>query len=103
MKPGKIMKLLEQLDAIRSKSVHEFVQACEADYRGRKGLQDRQYPQGPFLAMVLETALKVRLADLPPDQAASGPELGEKLRAARIEAIADLAVNHPEYTGGRSP
>ena len=103
MKPGKIMKLLDQLDAIRSKSVHEFVQACEADYRGRKGLQDREYPQGPFLSMVLATVLNVRLADLPPDETVIGPELGEKLRAARIEAIADLAFNHHEYTGGRSP
>lgn len=103
MQPGKIMKLLEQLDAIRSRSVHDFTRACEADYRGRKGLQDRDYPQGRFLSAALETVLGIRLADLPPDAAATGPELGDKLRAARIEAIADMVVNHPEYTGGRGP
>jgi tRNA nucleotidyltransferase (CCA-adding enzyme) len=92
LRPAKVMKLLEQLDAFRQKNVTEFVQACEADYRGRKGLQDRDYPQAGFLARALDSALSVQARDLELAGTHAGPEVGEKLRAARIDAIKELTV-----------
>ncbi len=90
MRPSNVMKLLEQLDAIRQNDLSEFVQACEADYLGREGLQDRDYPQGRFLLMALKAALSVQARDLQSEVLEQGPELGEKLRIARIQAISEL-------------
>ncbi|MBT8061535.1 MAG: multifunctional CCA addition/repair protein, partial [Gammaproteobacteria bacterium] len=44
MTPNKVMKLLEDLDALRSRNINEFVCACAADKRGRTGRENDQYP-----------------------------------------------------------
>lgn len=90
MRPAKVMKLLEQLDAIRQKDLSGFIRACEADYLGREGLSDRPYPQGEFLQMALDAALSVQARDLQPGVPVQGPEIGEKLRLARIQAISAI-------------
>ena len=94
-RPKKVMQLLEQLDALRSRGIEDFVQACEADYRGRAGFEDRDYPQGRYLQACLEAALSVQARDLDTGNA-KGPEIGEKLKQARISAIKQLA-NQPAY------
>jgi tRNA nucleotidyltransferase (CCA-adding enzyme) len=91
MRPAKVMNLLEQLDGFRQHNLTEFVQACKADYCGRKGLQDREYPQGEFLQRALKTALSIQARDLLTEGVVPGPELGEKLRQARIQAISDMS------------
>jgi len=92
MKPAGVMKFLERLDALRQKDVSEFVQACEADFRGRQGMRERAYPQGAYLRRALEAALAVQARDLGLGKQANGPEVGERLREARIGAIRELAV-----------
>ena len=63
--------------------------ACEADYRGRKGLEDRPYPHGEYLQQVYRAVANIRARDLDLE-GISGPEVGERLRQARIEAITEL-------------
>jgi len=91
MKPAALFRLLEEGDFLRRPDELEpFLQACEADYCGRDGLQDRPYPQAERLRNALESALAVRARDL--DTAGlDGPQVGEALRRARIEAIAGSA------------
>lgn len=90
-RPLTALRLLEKLDVFRQPGVLPyFVTACEADYRGRKGLQDRPYPQGEYLLKVYQAAAGIRARDL--DLAGiSGPEVGERLRQARVDAIASLS------------
>lgn len=90
VRPLTALRLLEKLDAFRQPEIlPDFVLACEADYRGRKGLRDRPYLQGEYLLEVFQAAAGVRARDL--DLAGiSGPEVGERLRQARIEAIAGI-------------
>lgn len=91
-RPATVMRLLERLDVFRQPElIADFVLACEADYRGRKGLQDRPYPQGEHLRRAFEVAAAIRARDLDL-QGVSGPEVGELLREARIQAIASLTV-----------
>jgi len=92
MRPGKVMSLLEDLDALRSQDISDFALACEADFRGRKGRQERDYPQGAYLAEALKAALAIRASALGLPDDTSGPEIGKRLRAARIEAIAEVPV-----------
>jgi len=93
MRPGSVMSLLDDLDALRSRDISAFVQACEADFRGREGRQDVDYPQGRYVSAALEAALSVRAESLDLDSQMPGPEIGQRLRAARIAAIAELAVD----------
>jgi tRNA nucleotidyltransferase (CCA-adding enzyme) len=89
MNPARVMALLEDLDALRSGGIEEFLQACEADYRGRAGLEARPYPQAGFLRAALEAARSVHARDLGRADV-QGPELGALLRDARINAIRQL-------------
>lgn len=93
MRPEKVMRLIESADLIRRpQRLEGFIAACEADYRGRKGREDRPYPQGDLLRDALAAVLSIRARDL--ETAASGPEVGKALRRARIEAIANLGRGH---------
>jgi tRNA nucleotidyltransferase (CCA-adding enzyme) len=89
-RPVTVMRLLERLDVFRQPDLlAAFVTACESDYRGRKGLQDRPYPQGDYLKKAFQAAALIKARDLDLE-GISGPEVGEFLRKARIKAIEDL-------------
>lgn len=90
-RPTTVQRMLERLDVYRGpKTLPAFVAACEADYRGRQGLQDRPYPQGEYLLAAHRSAAAIRARDLGLE-GLSGPEVGERLRQARIDAIAQTA------------
>ena len=91
-RPVTVLRLLERLDAFRQTDLlADFVVACEADYRGRKGLQDRPYPQGDYLLKAYRLAAGIRARDLDL-QGLSGPQVGKRLAQARTEAIAALGA-----------
>ena len=86
LKPSTAYKLIETVDAIRRpERFEDFLLACEADARGRLGLEDRPYPQANVLRAALNAARKVRSEEL--QNTSTGPALGERLRERRIEAI----------------
>ena len=90
LRPATVLKLLERTDALRRGNRFEwFLLACEADARGRKGFEDRPYPQGEFLRRAL-AAIKPIAPD--PEEARSlpGAKIGEILRRRRLQAISDL-------------
>ena len=90
MRPATVLRLLERLDAFRqTELLPRFIAACEADYRGRKGLQDRPYPQGDYLQRAYRATSGIRARDLDLE-GIDGPEVGARLREARIEAISRL-------------
>lgn len=86
-RPETVLRLLERLDVFRQPQLlPDFVAACEADYRGRKGLQDRDYPQGEYLQSAYRAAAEIRARDLDLT-GITGPDVGERLRKARVKAI----------------
>jgi tRNA nucleotidyltransferase (CCA-adding enzyme) len=89
-KASTVMRLLEALDVFRQPQILEdFLLACEADYRGREGMQERDYPQGDYLRRAHAAASAILARDL--DLAGlNGPEVGQRLREARIKAIAAI-------------
>ncbi|RMF96910.1 MAG: multifunctional CCA addition/repair protein [Gammaproteobacteria bacterium] len=88
LRPATVMQLLEGTDALRRPDrFAEFLAACEADARGRRGLEDRPYPQARLLAAARDAAAAVEARELA-GQGLSGAALGEALRQARIAAIA---------------
>jgi tRNA nucleotidyltransferase (CCA-adding enzyme) len=86
-RPSTILKLIEEADLLRRPDrTRNFLQACEADYRGRKGLEDRPYPQAERLCQALDAALAVRAVDVS-TAGLVGAQIGEKIREARVKAI----------------
>ncbi len=89
-RPATVLRLLERLDVFRQPHVlPDFISACEADYLGRKGLQDRPYPQGEYLRRAYRAVADIRARDLDLE-GISGPEVGKRLGQARTEAISKL-------------
>jgi tRNA nucleotidyltransferase (CCA-adding enzyme) len=92
LRPSTVLELLEHLDAFRRpERFAEFLLACEADLRGRAGLEEREYPQAQRLAAARSAAAAVVLA--PEERAGlAGPAIGERLRERRVAAIRGLAA-----------
>src|SRR5690606_18401478 len=87
LRPATVLSLLDTVDAFRRPERFEaFLIACEADARGRKGLEDRPYPQGQRLRAAFAAARAVDPAALIAE-GYTGAALGEALRQRRIDAI----------------
>ena len=86
-----IMRLLTRCDAIRQPERFSLVlQTCEADARGRQGLEENNYPQAKRLGQVLAAALGVVTAEIAAQAAREGlqgAKIGERIEAARIIAV----------------
>lgn len=82
-----LLDLLENLDAFRRPDrLQQFVTACEADARGRKGLEDRDYPQAEYLRRAYARAAAVKL-DAETMAGLAGPKIAELMRRERIAAL----------------
>jgi tRNA nucleotidyltransferase (CCA-adding enzyme) len=82
-----LLKLLNATDALRRPDRFEvFLLACEADARGRKGLEQRDYPQADYLRRALRIAQEVTAAQFE-GQGIEGKALGEAIMAERIRYL----------------
>ncbi len=87
LKDATVHDLLQRCDAFRKpERTARLATVCEADKRGRAGLQDVPYPQGAELVRLHAAALSVR-GEAIAAQGLEGPAFGEALRKARIAAI----------------
>ncbi len=87
LKPATVLGLFEQLDAFRRPGrVAQFLLVCEADKRGRLGLEESAYPQGHFLREAFAVAAKIGAQPFV-DQGLQGPAIGEAMRSERVRAI----------------
>ncbi len=93
---------VHRIDELRDETVHDLIArcdgfrkperidqlatVCEADKRGRLGMQDSAYPQAATVRALHHVALAVNARELIA-QGVTGVEIGTRLRAARIAAI----------------
>src|SRR5690606_35047486 len=96
LRASTILKVLERTDAFRRPERFEkFLLACEADARGRAGLEDRPYPQADYLRGARQAAARVSGRELA-REGLDGPQIGEALKRKRLQAItaykADVAT-----------
>jgi len=92
LRPKTILGILEKTDALRRpERFAQALLACEADSRGRLGLESIPYPQREYLQAARDAAAAIK--PTPQDIAEhAGPQIAERLHARRLEAIAALAV-----------
>lgn len=82
-----LLKLLEGVDAFRRPERFElFLLACEADHRGRTGLEDTPFPQGEYLRKTFAAARQVSTGSLDTAKL-SGAQIGEELKKQRLAAV----------------
>ena len=87
LKPSTLLDLLQSFDVYRRpQRFEEFIVACEMDARGRKGFEDRSYPQADYLRGAAEAARQVAVQPLL-DKGYQGQELGEALKRERLETL----------------
>lgn len=82
-----LVDMLQAIGAFKPENrLEEFLQACEADARGRTGFENRDYPQADYIrAAVVEAAAIDAAAILHSDL--QGAQIGEAIRKLRIGAV----------------
>ena len=97
MRPKTLLKILEALDAFRRpERLADFLVACEADARGRKGLQAEPYPQAEIFRTARDAANGIS-AEQFVRAGITGAAIGDSIRRERIAAI-DLALQSEATT-----
>jgi tRNA nucleotidyltransferase (CCA-adding enzyme) len=93
LRPSTVVDILEKSDAFRRpERFEQALLACEADSRGRLGLEQIPYPQREFLQRARHAAALVKptAEDV---QGNAGAKIAELIRLRRIEAVRALGVN----------
>jgi tRNA nucleotidyltransferase (CCA-adding enzyme) len=87
LRASTVLRTLENCDALRRPArFADFLIACEADARGRLGLEDRPYPQRDYFARARDAAAAVTLS--PQErEGRTGEQIGEMFRARRVAAV----------------
>jgi len=90
LKPKTVLEFMERADAFRRPArFAEALLACEADSRGRTGLESVPYPQRDYLLAAREAAAAIKPS--PVDIAAGdGAQIAEDLHRRRLLAIAEV-------------
>ncbi|SDA78574.1 tRNA nucleotidyltransferase (CCA-adding enzyme) [Pseudomonas sp. NFACC15-1] len=87
LKASTLLELLQSFDVYRRpQRFEEFIAACEMDARGRKGLEQRSYPQADYLRGAAAAARAVAVQPLL-EKGFKGPQLGEAIKRERLKAL----------------
>jgi tRNA nucleotidyltransferase (CCA-adding enzyme) len=88
LRASTVLKVIEGVDALRRpERFADFLAACEADARGRLGLDAEPYPQAVILRAARDAAARVDVAAMAA-RGLDGAALGAALREERVRAIA---------------
>jgi len=90
LRPSTLLSILERIDAFRRpERIAPFLLACEADKRGRLGSENTEYPQAKYVRVAHTAAFAVDAVSFV-EQGLTGPAIGEAVRRARTQAIAEV-------------
>jgi tRNA nucleotidyltransferase (CCA-adding enzyme) len=88
LKPQTVLRLIADADGLRQpQRFEEMLLACEADARGRKGLEEREYPQAERLRTALRAAKSVDAGQVKAASGLDGEALGQALHDERLRAV----------------
>jgi tRNA nucleotidyltransferase (CCA-adding enzyme) len=87
LRPATVVDTLEGMDAFRRpERVDLFITACEADFHGRPGSEDKPYPQAGLFRSAFAAARTVDTSSIAA-AGGHGPDIGARIREARIDAV----------------
>jgi len=94
LRASTILKVLDRSDAFRRPERFEkFLLTCEADARGRKGLETQDYPQADFFRGAFKAASEVDISDLKAGDLA-GAEIGKAIHERRQCAVEQFSKDY---------
>jgi tRNA nucleotidyltransferase (CCA-adding enzyme) len=97
LKSQTVLEVIMEVDGLRQpERFEEFLLACEADARGRKGLEDRPYVQGEIFRNALRAARAVDSARLRAERNLEGEPLGKALHQERLAAVKAALAARPQ-------
>ena len=98
-----VLRLLERLDAFRKlELITAFIIACEADARGRLGLEKRNYPQALYLYECFAACQAISAQGIVA-RGISGTLVGEILHEARVQAVRTMKSRWHNQGANQSP
>jgi tRNA nucleotidyltransferase (CCA-adding enzyme) len=87
LRASTVLKVLDRSDSFRRPERFEkLIVVCEADARGRAGLEDREYPQANYMRGAFVVANSVDISDLTKGDL-PGAEIGKQIQERRRNAI----------------
>ncbi|ENM5779501.1 multifunctional CCA addition/repair protein [Vibrio mimicus] len=90
LKPATKLKVLGLLDVWRKpERLEQVLLCCEADHRGRLGLEEKSYPQRDIFLQAYQAALSVEVQAVIRD-GFQGKQIKEELDKRRIQAISEV-------------
>ena len=97
LRPKTILKVLEKTDAFRRPGrFDQFLIACEADARGRAGLENRSYEQAAYFRGAFAAASAIDAAAIAKET--EDRKIPAAIRDAREHAIAEFVRSHKTST-----
>lgn len=99
LKPTTLLKLFGKFDVWRKPDrLHDILLCCQADHAGRKGLEDKPYPQKMYLEQAYQAAQGVAVKDIIAD-GFQGKAIKEEMDKRRVDALSDfkkeILAQHP--------
>ncbi|MGF1750260.1 multifunctional CCA addition/repair protein [Vibrio cionasavignyae] len=89
LKPATFVKIFSQLDVWRKPAkLAQVLLCCEADHRGRKGLENQPYPQAERVKQAYHAAINVNVQTIIAD-GFKGQAIREELEKRKTSAIAE--------------
>lgn len=87
LRPATFIKILGQLDVWRKpEKLQQVLMCCEADHKGRKGLESTPYPQAGRFMQAYQAAISVEVQDIIAD-GFKGQAIKEELDKRRVKAV----------------
>ncbi len=87
LRAATLVDLLQTLGAFKANNhLHDFILACEADARGRLGLEKVDYPQAEIFRHIAQIAITADTSDAL-NRGLQGAKVGEAIRQLRVQAI----------------
>ncbi len=87
LRPATLVRLLERVDALRRpERFGQLLEACEADFRGRPGWEDRPWPAGSILRSALVAVQAVEAGAIAA-ATADKAQIAQRVHEARVAAL----------------
>lgn len=96
LRPDTVVDLLLQIGAFKHEhQLDDFLLACEADAKGRTGLEGRPYPQTNYLKLAFKAAQAADVGAVLNGEL-KGAEIGAAIRLLRVRAVSDFKRQYDE-------
>jgi tRNA nucleotidyltransferase (CCA-adding enzyme) len=94
LQPEALAEMLFNIGAFKkNNTLIYFLLACEADAKGRTGLEKKPYPQASFIQNAQQAALAINTESLT-SGSLKGPQIGAAIQQSRTQAITDYYQTH---------